>query len=309
MGIRRFTAYAAIYLLWGGAYLAVRVLVQKFPPFSVAGLRYSLAAVSLLPILLLRRVSVPSRQQMFNAAWTGLLLLAAGYGIVFWAEQRLPSWLAAVLVSTSLLWTYIGECLLLRTSRLRLSLLVPFLSGLCGLPLLVDADGQQAGVSHVAALGVLLSALCWAAGSLAMKRVSLPRSPIQTASIQLAAAGIALLAISASLGEWRRTPPLTEFFIGQPLIAMMYLVVGASTIGYVAFLWLIAHDSASRTTTFTYVNPIVAMVLGVLAAHERISTLQLVGAFAVLSSVVAVWRMQSPAGELDHVELHRAPEI
>jgi drug/metabolite transporter (DMT)-like permease len=308
MGVQRISAYASVYLLWGGAYLAVRILVQEFPPFLVAGLRYWLAATCLLPVLLVRRFAAPSRRQMMNAAWTGVLLLAAGYGLVFWAEQQVPSWLAAILVSTSFLWTCAGECFLLRTSRFRMTLLVPLLAGLVGLPLLVDSGGTRAAFSLVASLAVLLSAICWAAGSLAMKRLELPRSPVQTACIQFASSGLVLLSISASFGEWRHAPPLAAFFAVRPLTAMIYLVAGASVAGYLAFLWLIVHDSVSLVTTFTYVNPIVAMLLGILAARERFSPTQLAGAFAVLACVFAFWRLYRPALELAPMELREMPE-
>jgi len=153
--IKRIPAYAAIYLLWGGAYLAVRVLVREFPPFLVAGLRYCLAAACLVPIILSQRGPAPRRRQVINAVWTGSLMLAAGYGIVFWAEQRLSSWLAAVLVSTSFLWTYLGECFVLRSFRFRPAMLAPLLVGLAGLPLLFEGGGYRGGVSFLAALAVL----------------------------------------------------------------------------------------------------------------------------------------------------------
>jgi drug/metabolite transporter (DMT)-like permease len=308
MGFKRFPAYAAIYLLWGGAYLAVRVLVREFPPFMVAGLRYCLAAACLVPIILTQRAPLPGRRQMFNAAWTGMLMLAAGYGIVFWAEQRLSSWLVAVLVSTSFLWTYLGECFVLRSVRFRWAMLAPLLMGLAGMPMLVQGGEHRGGVSLLAALAVLAGALCWAAGSLALKSIDLPRTPVQTAGIQLAAAGLLLLSLSGALGEWANAPPLARCLAWQPLLAMAYLVFGASVLAFVAFLWLLEREPASLVATSMYVNPIVAMLLGVLAAHERSSPVQLAGALAVLGSILAVWRMQGSGNRLRAVALRGLPE-
>src|ERR1700678_3284662 len=113
MGLKRISAYAAIYLLWGGAYLAVRVLVQALPPFLVAGIRYSLAALVLIPVILMRSEQAPTWRQFLNTFWTGAVMLTVGYGAVFWASRRLPSWVVAVLASTTFLWTYLGESLVL----------------------------------------------------------------------------------------------------------------------------------------------------------------------------------------------------
>jgi drug/metabolite transporter (DMT)-like permease len=308
MRFRRIPAYAAIYLLWGGAYLAVRVLVLEFPPFLVAGLRYCLAAVCLVPIILLQRAPAPERRQVFNAAWTGALMLSAGYGIVFWAEQRSPSWLVAVLVSTSFLWTYLGECFVLRSYQFRAALLAPILVGLAGVPLLVEGRNHQGGVSLFAAMGVLAGALCWSAGSLALKRIDLPRRPVQTAGIQLAVAGLLLLCLSGMLGEWTNAPAPAQYLAWQPLVAMAYLVLGASVFALVAFLWLLEREPASMVATSMYVNPMVALLLGILAAHERSSALQLVGAVAVIGSVVAVWRIQRSDGQFGAVALRGIPE-
>ena len=290
MRFRRIPAYAAIYLLWGGAYLAVRVLVREFPPFLVAGLRYCLAALCLAPIILLQRGPTPNKRQVFNSAWTGALMLAAGYGIVFWAEQRSPSWLVAVLVSTSFLWTYLGECFVLRSCQFRAALLAPLLVGLAGMPLLVEGRSHEGGVSLTAALGVLAGALCWSAGSLALKRIDLPRTPVQTAGIQLTAAGLLLLCLSGVLGEWTNAPAPGKYFAWEPLVAMAYLVFGASVVALVAFLWLLEREPASMVSTSMYVNPIVALLLGILAAHEHSSLLQLIGAVAV-PSPVRPWSM------------------
>jgi drug/metabolite transporter (DMT)-like permease len=301
-------AYAAIHLLWGGAYLAVHVLVRDFPPFLVAGLRYCLAAVCLIPIVLSQRGPAPHRRQVLNAAWTGVLMLAAGYGIVFWAEQRLSSWLASVLVSTSFLWTYLGECFVLRSFRFRPAMLAPLLVGLAGMPLLFEGGGDRGGVSFLAALAVLAGALCWAAGSLALKSIDLPPIPVQTAAIQLAAAGLLLLCLSSTLGEWANAPSPARFFAWQPFLAMAYLVLGGSVVASVAFLWLLEREPASLVATSMYVNPIVAMLLGILAAHERSTPMQLAGALAVLGSVLAVWCMQGSGSGWRAVALREISE-
>jgi drug/metabolite transporter (DMT)-like permease len=309
MGIKRIPAYAAIYLLWGGAYLAVRVLVLVLPPFLVAGLRYSLAALLLVPVILMRSDPAPTWRQLFNALWTGATMLTVGYGAVFWAAQRLPSWVVAVLASTTFLCTYLGESLLMRSYRFQGRMLLPLFAGLAGMPLLVGGNSHRDTISLPAVLAVLLGALSWSTGSLAVKRINMPRSYIQTAGFQLATSGLLLLCISGGLGEWTRLPPTSQLFAWRPIVAMAYLVIAASVVAFSAFHWLIAREPAYLVATSTYVNPMVAMLLGIVAAHESYSPLQLTGALAVLSSIVMIWYLQEPSDEFEMSELEALPDL
>jgi drug/metabolite transporter (DMT)-like permease len=309
MGIKRIPAYAAIYLLWGGSYLAVRVLVQVLPPFLVAGLRYSLAALLLIPVILMRSDQAPTWRQLLNTLWTGATMLTVGYGAVFWAAQRLPSWVVAVLASTTFLWTYLGESLVLRSYRFQGRMLLPLFAGLAGIPLLVGGNLHRDTISVLAVLTVLLGALLWSAGSLAVKRINMPRSYIQTAGFQLATSGLLLLCISGGLGEWTRLPPMSQILAWRPIAAMAYLVIAASVVAFSAFHWLIAREPASLVATSTYVNPMVAMLLGIVAAHERYSPLQLVGALAVLSSIIMIWYMQGSIDPFEMSQLEAMPDL
>jgi drug/metabolite transporter (DMT)-like permease len=293
MDIRRIAAYAAIYLLWGGAYVAIRLLVEVIPPFFAAGLRYGLAALFLVPALLLSAMPAMTRRQAWNGAWSGITLLVPGYSVVFWTEQRLPSWLVAVLMSTTFLWTYLGESLVLRSYRFQLRMMPLLLLGVAAMPLVAGGGGPDGrAISIVPAIATLLCAMCWSCGSLAVKTIDLPRSPVQTATIQLGVSGIVLLAFSWFLGEWRKVPSLARAAWLQPSLAMGFLVIGSSVLGFVAYHWLMAHEPASRVATSAYVNPLVAMFVGIVAMHERNSALQLAGAAAVLASIVLIWSVR-----------------
>ena len=309
MDIKRIPAFGAIYLLWGGAYLAISVLVHFLPPFLVAGVRYSLAAMLLIPMILIRNDPAPNWRQLLNAVWTGAAMLTIGYGVVFWAEQRLSSWLVGVLASTTFLWTYLGESLVLRSYNFRGTMLAPLFVGMTGMPLLAGFNSRHDHVSALAVVAVLLGAVSWAAGSLAVKKIDLPRSYIQITALQLAASGLLLLTLSGALGEWRRIPAMTEVFTWRTVLAMAYLVIAASVVAFSAFHWLLAREPASLVATATYVNPMVAMVLGIAAAHERASPMQLVGALAVLSSIVMVWYMQRSADPFEIRELEAMPDL
>jgi len=309
MEIKRVAAYGAIYLPWGGAYLAVRVLVHVLPPFLAAGIRYTLAAIFLVPIILMRGSPAPGWRQMLNAFWTGVTMLGVGYGVVFWAEKRLPSWVVAVLMSTTFLWTYMGECLLLRSHRLKGKMLAALLMGLVGMPWLVGSDLRADRISIFAVLAVLLGAFCWSAGSLAVKRLDLPRSYLQTTALQLASSGLVLLCFSGGLGEWTRLPAMAQIFAWKPIMALTYLIFAASVLGMGAFHWLMAHEPASLVATSAYVNPMVAMVLGIVAAKELCSLPQLAGACAVLASIVAIWYFQTPASQVEMSSLSAVTDL
>lgn len=309
MDIKRISAFGAIYLLWGGAYLAISIMVHVLPPFLVAGIRYSLAAALFIPVILVRKDPIPSWRQLLNSVWTGVAMLTVGYGVVFWAEQRLSSWLVGVLASTTFLWTYLGESLILRSYKFRGRMLLPLLVGMAGMPLLAGIDSRNDHAPALAVIAVLLGSVCWAAASLAVKRIDMPHSYIQIAGLQLAASGILLLFVSRALGEWTRLPPTTEIFTRKTIFAMTYLVIAASMAAFSAFHWLLACESASLVATATYVNPMVAMVLGIAVAHEHSSPIQLVGALAVLTSIVMVWYMERSTNPFEIRELNAMPDL
>lgn len=309
VGIKRASAYGAIYLLWGGAYLAIRVLVHVLPPFLVAGIRYSLAALFLVPVIVMRRVPVMTWRQLLNACWTGVAMLGVGYGVVFWAEKRLPSWMVAVLMSTTFLWIYVGESLVLRSYRFRGRMLAPLLLGLAGMPWLVGGDPHVDRVPMFAVIAVLLGAFCWSAGSLAVKRIDLPRSYLHTVALQLASSGLVLLCFSGALGERMRLSATAQIFAWKPMMALAYLVIAASVLGMGAFHWLMLHEPASLVATSAYVNPMVAMVIGIVAAGEQCSLPQLGGVCAVLASIVAIWYFQEPVFQVEMNRLDALAEL
>ncbi len=157
MQLKRILAYTAIYLLWGGSYLAIHFVVQVIPPVFTAAARYSISGLILILFsYFYKRESLPSKRQVGNSFLTGIGMFALGYAGVFWAETRLPSWLVAMLVSTALFWTYCGECLFLRTNRFRLSILLPLLLGLLSMPLLVGATLHQNSMYSHVAIGIVL---------------------------------------------------------------------------------------------------------------------------------------------------------
>ncbi len=180
---------------------------------------------------------------------------------------------------------------MLGTQRPRVVTLLPLVSGLFGMFLLMASPfklGRPG--SGLAAIVVVASVIAWSGMTILLKQINLPRCYMQAAGLQLAAAGSALLLLSFSLGEWRRIPAADHLLQAGPVLGMAYLVIGGSVIAFTAFHWLVAHETPSMVSTTTYVNPIVAMIAGILLFHERYSERQLVGAAAVVLCVVMVWR-------------------
>jgi len=310
---RRVLAFSAIYLLWGGSYLAIRFVVQVIPPFLAAGIRYSLSAMLLLTIsFLAMRDKPPSRRQFLNCVGTGLIMFTFSYSAIYWAETRLSSWLVAVIASTGFLWTYFAECLILRTDRPRARTVVSLIGGTAGVALLVGFPFQRSHANSViAALVVLASTLSWSLMTVLLKRIELPRSFVQSAGLQLGAAGFALIPLAYLVGEGRQLLPASRIFVAGPILGMTYLVVGASMIAFTAFHWLLARESPSLVATSTYVNPIVAMLAGIALGHERYTWIQLCGALAVLLSVIVVWwtKTKSDSGSNKRIEKNAAKSI
>jgi drug/metabolite transporter (DMT)-like permease len=294
MGIKRISAYAAIYLFWGGSYLAIRYVVEVVPPFFAAGLRYTLAGLILIAFSVgIKRQPLPDRHQIFNAITSGIALLTISYGVVYWAETRLSSWIVAVIGSTIFLWTYLGECLV-QFDRPRARMLLPLIAGLSGMPLLLKATFDQGQVkSLVAAIAVLLGSCLWAATILTIKRIKLPHSYIQTAALQMSSSGITLFCISWLSGEMSRLPSVQQMLSPRPLYGMAYLVIASSVLAFTAFHWLLVHESAALVASSAYVNPMVAMLLGIVAVHERSSHVQLLGAAIIVGSILLIWFMQN----------------
>jgi drug/metabolite transporter (DMT)-like permease len=292
---QRVLAFSAIYLLWGGSYLAIRFVVEVIPPFLAAGIRYSLSSMLLLAIsFLVMRDKPPTRRQFLNCVGTGLIMFAFSYSAIYWAETRLSSWLVAIIASTGFLWTYLAECLILRGDAPRPRTVISLVAGAAGVALLVGFPFQRSHANSViAALAVVASTLLWSLMTVMLKRIELPRSSVQRAGLQLGAAGFALIPFAYFVAGERQLPPISRIFGAGPVLGMLYLVIGGSTLAYTAFHWLLARESPSLVATSTYVNPIVAMLAGIALGHERYTWIQLCGALVVLLSVIVIWWTKS----------------
>ncbi|HEY6412950.1 MAG TPA: EamA family transporter [Edaphobacter sp.] len=288
--IRVILAFFAIYVLWGTTFLAIRIAVQEVPPLFAAGCRFFVAGILLYGFMRLRGQAGPNRRQWRNLALMGLLMFVLEYGPLFWAEKYVPSGVASVLVATLPLITLVLEMVVFRQQPFRWRLLGATLLGFGGVGVLLLPGGEQH-FGLLPCLAILGGAVSWSLGSVLNRSLELPESRAVTAGGAMMLGGGTLLALSAALGEMHPLPHVSV----RGGLAILYLIVCGSLLGFTAFVWLLAHMPASRVASYAYVNPIVAVALGYFVAGEVITTRMLIGAAIVLVSVFLLLRKDKAA--------------
>ena len=290
-------AYATVYVVWGSTYLAIRYAVETLPPFLMAGARFLLAG---LMLALWSRWRDGARATAVNwraATIAGAFLLLGGNGMVVWAEQRVASGLAALLVATMPLWMVVVAWAKPGGRAPKLGVAAGILLGIAGLLLLVG-PGSISGtaVDRTGAIVLTLAALSWAIGSLYSRTAPLPANPILATGLEMVAGGVLLLILGTALGEW------PELNVGRAsaasIIGFFYLVVFGSLIGFTAFAWLIRVSTPARVSTYAFVNPVVAVFLGWLIAHEPVTRMTII-ATAVIVAAVALITLASASGKTE----------
>ena len=293
---RIFISFACVYLFWGSTYLAMRFGVQVLPPFVLGAARFAISGPLLLGICLIRRVKVlPSRRELGLLALIGILMLGGGNTAVIWAEQFIPSGLAALLVASIPLYAALIEVLLPHGEGLPARGWFGIAIGFAGLLLLLEPSLRNSlhGDSReiVAVAVTLFGSLCWTIASILSRRTTLHVSGFAAAGWQMVFAaafnGLILLATRGWHGaHWG----------AQAWSATLYLVVFGSTITYTAYIYLLDHVAVSKVATYAYINPIIAVVLGAIFLHERLATIEFAGMAAILAAVYLVTssRMKSP---------------
>jgi drug/metabolite transporter (DMT)-like permease len=278
-----------IYVVWGSTFLAIAVVVRDLPPFLSMAVRHLAAGGLLFGWLLLRRREherLGFRQWRAAFVFGGALFLV-GHGGLAWAQQEVPSGIAALLVGTIPLWMAILAWLLLG-ERLGLRAFAGLALGFGGLALLVDPSGEE-GAKPIGALVIVLGALGWASGSVYSQRSALPKDTLLGAAMGMLAGGVLLAAFSGARGEFDDAT-----FTSDALLATAYMVVVGSLIGFSAYVWLLKTVPASTVSTYAYVNPVIAVVLGWAFNDEVITGRTLVAGAAI---VVGVALMVSRSAE------------
>lgn len=277
-----------MYILWGSTYLAIKFAIATVPPLSMAAVRFLVAGAILYGWGRWRGEPTPSRAEWRSAAVIGALLLLIGNGGLVWAEQRVPTSLAALLIATEPSWVVLLNLFRPGSRRPGAAVIVGLLAGLVGVYLLIGGGGKvgDGGVDLLGAAAVVGGALSWAAGSLYAIKAPRPRSAAMSSGTQMLAGGAWLALASAVTGEWHRIVP--SAISSSSILAMLYLIVFGSLVGFTAYGYLIAHTTPARASTYAYVNPAVAVLLGWLILGERLTGWALLGAAVIVGSVVLI---------------------
>jgi drug/metabolite transporter (DMT)-like permease len=285
--MRRLLAYAAIYLLWGASFLAIREVVAVAPPFFAAAFRFLCAGAILYGYSCWKGMPQPDRKQLLSTALLGLVMFGGDYGCLFWAEKEVPSGLAAVIAATIPVWVLLAEWLVVRSQRPTAKSLAGIVLGILGVVLLMLPAGLHSGKFSTSASVLLLGCLFWAGGTVASRHLSLPRQLSMSAGLQMTWGGGFLFLFSSATGELTTLPTVSRYWNWQLVLAMGYLIVFASIIAFTAYVWLIAREPTTRVASYAYVNPLIALILGSLLAQERPTSVQYAGAALVLAGVAS----------------------
>jgi drug/metabolite transporter (DMT)-like permease len=312
-----FAAFASVYVVWGSTYLAILYAIEDLPPFLMAGARFLLAGSLLYAwVWLAARGSNrlrPTARQWRSATIVGGLLLLGGNGGVVWAEQYVPSSVAALLIAITPVWIVVLDWLQRgHAGRPTPAVLLGLLLGLAGVILLAGtrpgnaAAGDGGAMAIVGSLVLVGASLSWATGSVISRRMPLPGSPLAATAMQMIAGGSLLLVLAAATGQFGEFEP--RGVSSRAWLSFLYLVVFGSRIGFSAYIWLLRHAPAASVATYAYVNPAVAVVLGWALAGEALTPPMLTAAALIVVAVVLITRFRSP-GLTPRVAAVSAPEV
>jgi drug/metabolite transporter (DMT)-like permease len=256
-----------VYVFWGGTYLGIRVAVETIPPFLMAGTRFLLAGTAVYLFAFLSGARRPRKEHWIDAGIVGALLLLGGNGIVSWAEQRVSSGLAALLVATVPLWMMLLGLLRKNVRKPNSLSVFGLLLGFIGIAVLMaPSRGDSGNINPTGSIALLVAAFFWALGSQYSREARLPESPLLSVGMQMIVGGVLLLLVSGLLGEWSRLE--IARISKRSVIGMSYLVLFGSIAAYSAYIWLLKNADPIWVSTYAFVNPIVAVFLGWFFAHE-----------------------------------------
>lgn len=294
--IKLIAAFAAVYTIWGSTYLAIHFAIETLPPFLMAGVRFLVAGGILYTWARLRGAPRPAAVHWRSALVIGGLLLLFGNGGVVWAEQRVTSGQAALLAGTVPLWMVLLEWLRPGGKRPSMMTFAGLGIGVAGMLLLIGPGGSGGGLDVPGALALSLAAFTWAVGSLYARGAELPSSGALTTAIQMLAGGALLFVTGLFLGEWGGVE--LAALSTRSVLALLYLVVFGSLIGYSAYIYILGAASPASVSTYAYVNPVVAVILGWALAGEELTARMMVAAGIIVGSVVLLTVRPSPRGEV-----------
>lgn len=292
-------AFAIIYFVWGSTFLAIRVGVREVPPFLLAGMRFLAAGIVLYVWMRLKGTRSPAFREWGAASLLAVLIFVLDYGLLFWAEKRVPSGLAAVMLATIPVFMALSEILILRTQRLTARLAIALLVGMCGVTVLVSRrlSFGEVPIDTAGACALIVAAISWSIASALTRKLPLPAEKVMSSGIQMLVGGVLLTLTAALLGEFR------GFHIGTvsrgAWLALAYLIVAGSIVAFTAYVWLIHNESPTKVGTYAYVNPLVAVLVGYFFGGEAVGARAIAGTVLVLVSVAVITTTPAKKRETD----------
>src|SRR5882724_9650428 len=266
-------AFAIIYFVWGSTFLAIRVGVHEVPPLLFAAMRFLFAGIVLYGWMIARGERSPTARQWTSVSLLAVLIFVLDYGSLFWAEQRVPSGIAAVMLATIPAFMALSEVVFLKTQRLTLRLGAALVIGIAGVAMLMAPWLRLSGapIDTLGAAALIFASISWSIASTLSRKLSLPASKVMS---------------SAALGEFHNFHPTTVS--REVWLSLLYLIVAGSIIGFTAYVWLLHHESPTKVGTYAYVNPVVAVLVGYFLGGEPLALRTIVGTALILVSVLAI---------------------
>jgi drug/metabolite transporter (DMT)-like permease len=281
-------AFACIYILWGSTFFAIRIGVHQVPPLIFAATRFLSAGLVLYTWMIAHGEPSPTLRQWRAASLLGLLIFVFDYGLLFWAEQRVPSGIAAVMMATIPVFMALAEIFFLRTQKLTPRLALALFIGLAGVAALMSHSFHLGGapIATTGAIALIVASISWSIASVITRKLPLPPSKVMSAGAQMLSGGAMLTLAAAAFGEFHQFHTST---ISAPAWwSLLYLIIAGSLIGFTAYVWLIHHESPTKVGTYAYVNPVIAVVIGYFLGGEPLGLRTIIGTLFVLISVIVI---------------------
>src|SRR5689334_16424013 len=281
-------AFAIIYFVWGSTFLAIRIGVGEVPPFLFAALRFLIAGAVLSLWSISRGEPLPGRREWSSLSLLAFMIFVLDYGLLFWAEQRVPSGVAAVMMALIPAFTALSEIVILGTQRLTLRLALALSIGIAGVAVLMSRSLNLGGapIDRVGAGALIVAAMGWSVASALARKLPLPSSKVMSSGAQMLAGGLFLGVAAGLLGELRGFDPAAVS--PRAWLSLVYLIVPGSIVAFTAYVWLLHHESPTKVGTYAYVNPVVAVLLGYFVGGEPLGARTILGTLCVLISVVVI---------------------
>ncbi|WGD56675.1 EamA family transporter [Bradyrhizobium sp. CB1650] len=280
------TAFAAIYLLWGSTYLALALALQSLPPFTVMAARCLIGGAILYAAARAAGTSAPPLKAVMLAAFCGVLFFVGCHGLLAYAQQRVHSGLAAILLATIPLWITLLQVLVPGGERPTWKTIAFLFPGVAGVALIASQETSTGGVRASDIVLLLVASLSWAAGTFVSERYSGSFSPLALSGLELLAGGIALLAVGATRGEFGGLHLSNVSAVS--IAGWAYLTLMGTVVAFAAYIWLLKQVPATLVATYTFVNPIIAVLVGWIFLGEKLSFWMLAGAALVIASVAGM---------------------